>query len=200
MTVDTNLDALAAQVRSHPPLPAERVDELLQQARRRPDGAAIAELVEHSLEIALDAAIAHRDHHIEVVDLFQEGSTAIIEGVTEYVASSRTGGLEDHLRRAVEKRLEAVTADADRAFAEEQAVLLDARVFEAAEVALRTRLGRPPTIAELAAVLEWSAPRVELASAMLAEARLLHDQSLLPFLDDEGPGAEDANGDGDGAS
>jgi hypothetical protein len=193
--VDTTLDALAAQVRSHPPLPAERVAELVEQARRGHDDDAIAELVEHSLGIALDAAIARREHHVEVVDLFQEGSTAIVEGVTEYVASSRTGGLEDHLRRAVEKRLEAVTDAADRTFDEEQAVLLDARVFEAADVALRTRLDRPPTVAELAALLEWSAPRVELAAAMLAEARLLHDQSLLPFLDDEEPGADDADGD-----
>lgn len=194
--MDTNLDALAAQVRSHPPLPAERVDELLEKARRQHDGGAIAELVEHNLGIALDAAIAHRAHHVEVVDLFQEGSTAIVEGVTEYVASSRAGGLEDHLRRAVDKRLDAVTAAADRAFDEEQAVLLDAQVFEAADVALHTELGRPPTVVELAALLEWSAPRVELAAAMLAEARLLHDQSLLPFLDDVEPGAEDADGNG----
>lgn len=191
--MDTPLDLLAAQVRAHRPLTAARIDELLGAARRGAGAEAAGALVEHHLGIALDSAIAHRGHQVEVVDLFQEGSLAMVAGVAGYAASGGAGtGLAAHLRRIVDERLDEITAEADDRAAAAEALLRDTRIVEAAEVALRGRLDREPEPAEIAAVLEWSEERVRLLLAGLAEARRIHDLSLLPFLDD----ADSENGGG----
>jgi len=74
-----------------------------------------------------------------------------------------------------------------------QAFVRDAQRYELAEVQLRQQLARVPTSIELAAALEWSVEHVDTVAEMLAEARALNDETLLPYLDD----ADDSDGDGD---
>ena len=80
---DTELDFLAAQARSHPPLAAAATDRLIGAARGG-DRLARESLVEHSLGAVLAEAVAHRRRGVEVTDLYQEGSLAMVVAIEEY--------------------------------------------------------------------------------------------------------------------
>jgi DNA-directed RNA polymerase sigma subunit (sigma70/sigma32) len=185
--IDTVLDALAAQVRTHPPLPLETVVDLLEQAHREPRGPAEAKLISHHLGVALDGALARRNRGLDVGDLYQEGTVAVVTAVKEYAArSGDPAGLRAYVSRIVALHLDAALEREEEERRSEQALVRDTGLLEAAEVELRHLLGRPATTLELAALLEWSAERVEMLSSMLAEARAINDTTLLPYLDDDG--------------
>jgi hypothetical protein len=183
---DSPLDLLAAQARSNPPLATEAIAPLLAAARRASSAhEAAATLSRHHLDIALDAALTLHAQDDDITDLFQEASLAVVAAVAEYAAGAGdAAGLRDHVRRAVVAHIAAVNAEERRRREEQQAFVRDSRMLDMVEVAMKQRLGRPAATAELAEVLEWEPQRVELLSAMLDDARRLHDESLLPFLDD----------------
>jgi DNA-directed RNA polymerase sigma subunit (sigma70/sigma32) len=184
---DSPLDTIAAQARSNPPLPTEEVAELLSRVHDSGGNAAAATLVRHHLAIALDAALARRDRGLEVGDLYQEGSIAVVTAVDEYARrGGDPAGLRDYVQRVVDLHLDAALEREMEEKAAAEAFVRDAQRYELAEVELRRRLGRVPTSVEMAAALEWSVEHAETVAEMLAEARALHDDSLLPYLEDEG--------------
>ncbi len=184
-TDDTVLDALAAEVRANPPLGAAEVAALLARARTDPHGEAAAALVEHHLFLCLEVALKKPSAQLEVADLFQEGSVALVAAVSDYAeAGGDAAGLREHLRTAVSRHVDAVAAEAARRHDDDEAFVRDIRLLEAAEVELRHRLGRDATAREVAAILEWEEERVAVVAAMLSEARALNDASLLAYLDD----------------
>jgi DNA-directed RNA polymerase specialized sigma subunit len=181
---DTELDALAAHVRSHPPLSSAAADRLIAAAVDGDDGAREA-LVEHTLGAVLDEAVAHRDHGVELTDLFQEGSIAALVAVGEYVARRGSGAqLTAYVRRVVAGHLDRVIEREEAAAAEAAAMIRDTQLLEAAQVRLRSQFGRQPTGTELAALLDWTPQRVELVGGMLANARELFDAEIVQYLDD----------------
>ncbi|HEY2703658.1 MAG TPA: hypothetical protein VGL20_08215 [Candidatus Dormibacteraeota bacterium] len=183
--VDTALDSLAAQVRTRPPLPLEEVADLLGEVRREGAGDARTALVEHHLGIALDAALARAESGVDVGDLYQEGSIAVVTAVGEYAArSGEAAGLRAYVRRVVDLFVDAAV---ERELTERRTVegmVEDSRLLDLAEVGMRKQLGRDATSLELAAVLGWPLERVTVIGDLLAEARAQNDASLLPFLDD----------------
>jgi len=182
---DTILDALAAQARTYPELPLDTVGRLLRDAHDHPRGAAQGTLVRHHLGIALDHSLARQNRGLEIGDLYQEASVAVVTAIDEYAAR---GGDASHLReyvgRVVDIHLDAAIEREAEERRTEEAVVAETRLLEAAEVELRRQLGRPPTTLELAAVLQWPAERIEVLWEILREARVIHDESLIPFLDD----------------
>jgi DNA-directed RNA polymerase specialized sigma subunit len=183
--VDTALDSLAAQVRARPPLPLDEVAELLERAHREGDGDARTALVEHHLAIALDAALAQGNRGVDVGDLYQEASVAVVTAVAEYAArGGDPAGLRDYVRRVVDLHLDAAVQREEMERETCAALVRDTRLLDVAEVEMRRRLGRPATSVELAALLGWSQERVGMMSQLLNEARDRNDESLLPFLDD----------------
>lgn len=189
---DSPLDAIAAQVRSYPPLPLDEVDTLLRRTHETGGNAAAAELVRHHLSVALDAALQRKDQGLDVGDLYQEGSIAVVTAVEEY--AQRRGAaaeLRAYVERVVALHLDAALEREAQEREAGEAFVRDAQSYELVEVDLRHRLGRAPTSLELAAALLWSVEHVETVAEMLSEARALHDESLLPFLDDGEPGGED---------
>jgi DNA-directed RNA polymerase specialized sigma subunit len=181
---DTALDALVAHARTYPKLSVEAVDQLIATARGGDRGARSA-LVEHSLGVVLAEAIARRDHGVEITELFQEGSVAVVVAIEEYVEQSGTGAhFDTYVRRVVGGHLDHVIQREDAA-AEASAVVEDVRLLEAAQVALRRQLGHDPTETELAAVLQWPPGRVEPIAAMLAAARERFDAEIVEYLDDD---------------
>lgn len=190
--VDGVVDRLRAQVGAHPALPLDTVARLLGAAHDEPRGSAEATLIRHHLGIALDETLARRDRGVDVGDLFQEASLAVVTAVEEY---SERGGAADGLSRFVSRvvalHLDAAVEREAEHRREDEAFVRDTRLLEAAEVSLRHQLGRPATTLELAAALEWGEERVELLSAMLADARALNDESLIPYLDDVETARED---------
>ncbi|MGA2282825.1 MAG: hypothetical protein ABSH07_03965 [Candidatus Dormibacteria bacterium] len=182
---DTALDALAARARSSPELTAEAADRLIAAARGG-DLRASEFLVEHSLGAVLAEAVAHRDHGVEVTDLFQEGSLAVVVAVREYVERSGAGAqFGGYVRRVVAGHLDRLVEREEAAAAEAAAIVEDTRLLEVAQVALRHQLGHEPTSTELAAVLLWPRERVALIAEMLAMARESFDSEIIEYLDDE---------------
>jgi DNA-directed RNA polymerase sigma subunit (sigma70/sigma32) len=184
---DSPLDTIAAQARAYPPLPEDRVAELLARVREgRGVEGATAELVRHHLAIPLDAALERRDRGLEVGDLYQEGSIAVVTAIDEYARrSGPPAGLRDYVKRVVDLHLDAAVEREVEEKRVAEVFVRDAQQYELAEVELRHRFAREPTSVEMAAALEWSVEHTEAVAEMLAEARALHDESLLPFLDDD---------------
>jgi DNA-directed RNA polymerase sigma subunit (sigma70/sigma32) len=184
---DSPLDTIAAQARAYPPLPDARVAELLSRIR---DGqgaeGATAELVRHHLSLALDGALARRDRGLELGDLYQEGSIAVVTAVDEYARrGGDPAGLRDYVKRVIDLHLDAALEREAEEKRVAETFIRDARQYELAEAELRNRFAREPTTLEMAAALEWSVEHVEAVAEMLAEARSLNDDSLLPYLDDD---------------
>lgn len=186
---DSPLDTIAAQARSYPPLPDAEVAELLGRVQEhRGAGAATATLVRHHLALALDAALERRDQGLEVGDLYQEGSVAVVTAIDEYARrGGDAAGLRPYVRRVVELHLDAAVEREAEERAAGEAFVRDAQRYELAEADLRHRLSRDPTPVEIAAALEWSVEHVDTVAEMLAEARALNDEALLPYLDDDAP-------------
>src|SRR5438105_12397578 len=181
---ETDLDLLAAQVRSHPPLNADEVRSLLADARDA--GPAQARLVEHHLEVALDESLARGDRGLEVPDLYQEATVATIVAVSEYAArGGAPTGLRSYVARVVGAHLDDAIEEAELERRSEEAYVRDAQLYETAEISLRHELGRSATNTELAAALEWPEERVATVAEMLTAARDMYDSEIVQYLDDE---------------
>ena len=196
---DSPLDAIAAQARAYPPLPLEEVDELLQRTHGTGGNAAAATLVRHHLSLALDAALERKDQGLDVGDLYQEGSIAVVTAVDEYThRGGGAAGLRPYVERVVALHLDAALEREAQERAAGEAFVRDAQRYELVEVEMRHQLGRDATSVEMAAALQWSVDHVETVAEMLNEARALNDESLLPYLDDEdGNGTAVAGEDGE---
>ena len=193
---DTELDALAAQVRASPKLSTAAADALIAAAVRG-DRDAHAALIEHALSSVLAEAVAHRDRGVELLDLFQEGSLAALVAVEEYVERTGNGaGFVAYVRHVVNRHLDHVIEEHEAAVVEAAELAEDTRLLAVARVALHRQAGREPTVTELASVLLWSPERVELISGVLDNARADFDSDIVQYLDDAG---EDGAVGGDGA-
>jgi DNA-directed RNA polymerase sigma subunit (sigma70/sigma32) len=193
---DTELDALAAQVRASPKLSTAAAEALIAAAVRG-DRDAHAALIEHALSPVLAEAVAHRDRGVELLDLFQEGSLAALVAVEEYVERTGNGaGFVAYVRRVVNRHLDHVIEEHEAAVVEAAELAEDTRLLDVARVALHRQAGREPTVTELASVLLWSPERVELISGVLDNARADFDSDIVQYLDDAG---EDGAVGGDGA-
>lgn len=182
---DTDLDGLAAQVRSFPPLPINEVSALLGQAQAEGPGPAQRRLVEHHLNIALAEALARGDKGVDIVDLYQEATVATVVAVSEYAArAGRPEGLGGYVAKVVARHLDNAIESETGQEAAEQAFLRDVETYEAVEVRLRQDLGRAPTPAEIGAVLPWTEQRIVLIGEMLNDARAMYDSDIVSYLDD----------------
>ncbi len=182
---DTELDAIAAQVRSLARLGDGELSSLLEEAQRAPAGPATGRLVEEQLGAVLDAVLARRGRGVGPMDLYQEGSVAATVAVGEYAArGGPAAGLRAHVLRVVDSFLDDVLEREAAQRLADTLLIEQVKLLEAAEMALRGRLGREPTMLELAGALEWTAETAEVARAALQLARSTHDAELVEFLDD----------------
>ena len=182
-SADTDLDALASQVRSRLSLDTDEVARLLPDAAA--PGPAQERLVEHHLDVALDEALARRDRGVEVFDLYQEATLAAIVAVSEYAArGGAAAGLRAHVSRVIAAHLDDAIEQAELERASDEAFVRDAQRYETAEVNLRHELGRSATPLELAAALEWPEERVAVVAEAVAAARELWDTEIVEYLDD----------------
>ncbi len=168
------------------------MDALLRRIHQSGGNAAAATLVRHHLYVALDAALQRKEDGIDLGDLYQEGSIAVVTAVEEYARrGGDPAGLRPYVQRVVDLHLDAALEREAAEKAAGEAFIRDAQSYELAEVDMRHRLSRAPTTLEMAGALEWPLERAETVAEMLAEARALHDESLLPFLDDDAPDDEE---------
>jgi RNA polymerase primary sigma factor len=183
---DTTLDSLAAQVRSFPPLPLDEISRLLLLAKEHPQTDAQEQLVNHHLSIALKIALTRQHEGIEVFDVYQEASIAIVVAIAEYV--SRGGdaqGLHHYVERVVNSHLDTMVKEFVALKTADESFVREVSLLQTAAATLRSKLKHEPTATELAAVLNWSPPHVEFVAHIVADARDIYDEEILEYLDDE---------------
>ncbi len=173
-----------AQVARYPRLSDEEQGRLL-ATRGTARDAANRTLIEHNLYLVFEAVHARRECGIAFGELFQEGSLALISAVEHYTET--VSGFTSALSTAIATSLDAVVAKTMDAQRNDRAFVTACRLLETAEQLLAGRLKRPATDAEIAQLLHWDEPRVQAIHEMLAEARGIHDQELVDYLDEVGP-------------
>lgn len=174
-------DGYRAQVARYPRLSTEEERRLLATHGRDRD-AANRRLIEHNLYLVLDAAVERRERGVPFGDLFQEGTVGLISAVEHYQPGQ--GAFHARLVHAIAATMDDVVAQTEAAQKNDEAFVVACRVLESAQRLLAERLGRAATPLELARLLHWDEARVNVILAMLAEARQVHDQELLDYLDD----------------
>jgi DNA-directed RNA polymerase sigma subunit (sigma70/sigma32) len=182
---DTELDAIAAQVRSFGPMPPSELERLLDDARQSPAGPATGRLVEQQLSTVLDAVLARRGQGVDLMELYQEGSIAATVAVGEFATrGGAASGFRAYVARVVNAFLDDVIKREAAQKLADTLLLEQVKLLEAAEVVLRRRLERQPTALELAAALGWTPETVEVVGAVLHQARDTYDAEIVDFLDD----------------
>jgi DNA-directed RNA polymerase specialized sigma subunit len=177
---------IAEQVRTVPELDSDKVAALLDQVRAGEAPSARQRLVENYLRIALSEADARADRGVEVGDLFQEATLAVMVAVHEFaLRDAPASGLAEFTRRVVAAHLDATVDAAEIEQRGEAAFVRDAQLYEVAEVGLRRRLGREATSTEVASLLDWPAERAEAMAGMLTAARQQYDGDIALYLDDD---------------
>jgi RNA polymerase sigma factor (sigma-70 family) len=169
-----------AQVARYPRLSTEQERRLLStQGQERET--ANRTLIEHNLYLVYEAARARRERGVPFGDLFQEGTVGLISAVEHYQPSH--GGFHARLVHAISATMDDVLAQTEAAQRNDEAFVTACRLLESAQRLLAERLARPATAAELAELLHWEEARIKVILEMLAEAREVHDEELLDYLD-----------------
>jgi DNA-directed RNA polymerase sigma subunit (sigma70/sigma32) len=183
-------DDYRAQVARYPRLSNDEERRLLATQGRERD-AANRRLIEHNLYLVLEAAVARKERGVPFGDLFQEGTVGLISAVEHYQPAQ--GAFHARLVHAISATMDDVVAQTEEAQRNDEAFVVACRVLESAQRLLAGRLGRVATAQELAELLHWEEARVNLILEMLSEARAVHDQELLDYLDElEGPDGHEA--------
>jgi DNA-directed RNA polymerase sigma subunit (sigma70/sigma32) len=174
-------DDYRAQVARYPRLSMEEESRLLASNGRERD-AANRRLIEHNLYLVLEAALARKQRGVPFGDLFQEGTVGLISAVEHYQPAQ--GGFHARLVHAISVTMDDVLAQTEQAQRNDEAFVAACRVLESAQRLLAGRLGRVATAAELGKLLHWDESRVNVILEMLREARVVHDQELLDYLEE----------------
>ena len=178
---DDDEDGYRAQVTRYPRLSNDEERRLLATQGRERE-AANRRLIEHNLYLVWEAAHARRERGVPFGDLFQEGTVGLISAVEHYKPGD--GGFHARLVHAISATMDDVLAQTEAAQRNDEAFVTACRLLESAQRLLGGRLGRAATSAELAQLLHWEEARVNVILEMLAEAREVHDEELLDYLDD----------------
>ena len=183
---DTDLDALAAQVRTHPRLDDAEKTSLLKAARAGSDSHAQEKLVGHFLREALAAALERRGRGLDIADLYQEANVAVVAAIAELVAGDGPiDGLDTEISVAIAAELDSALEQFVQIKKTEEQLVHDTNLLLALRIRLKEEKRAEPSAEELAGLLEWPLARVELVLEALTKAQAMHDVELLEYLDDE---------------
>ena len=173
-------DGYRAQVARYPRLSSDEEAQLL-ATRGASRDQANQRLIEHNLYLVYEAARARKSSGVSFGDLFQEGTVGLISAVEHYQQPGPDFAAT--LRQAIVATMDDVVGQTAQARKNDQAFASATQLLEAAQRLLTERLGHPATPAELARLLHWEEARVNLVLGLLGEARTLHDQELLDYLE-----------------
>lgn len=120
-------------------------------------------------------------------ELLQEGSMALMSAIRDFGRDQSGGGeaagFTDYAERQVVETMAHAVESQQAAERDQLQLVADAEAYERAEVSIRRDKRRDPTNAELAEKLEWSQDKTRLLGEMVAEARRLHDEELLHYVE-----------------
>src|SRR5919201_7037485 len=160
---------------------AKEQAELLQRAASG-DEAARATLLKTKLSMVGRLAAARAEKGLPFGDLVQEGSIGLM-GAIDYFQASGRDDFDAFAAEQVGAQMDAALKSEAESVREAQLMVEAAQQYEGAEMALARDLGRAPTPAELAKKLEWTRQRTDQIGEMVDEARRIHDEELLQYLD-----------------
>lgn len=178
---DDDEDDYRAQVSRYPRLSQDDEGRLL-ATRGAARDAANRTLIEHNLYLVFEAALARKERGVPFGDLFQEGTVGLISAVEHFTPAD--GAFHSSLVQAISATMDDVLAQTDEAQRNDEAFVTACRLLESAQRLLSARLERKATPAELAKLLQWDEPRVNVILEMLHGASEWHDQELFEYLDD----------------
>ena len=180
----TELEALAAEVESVPPLRPGEQQNLLDRIRRGPDEVAVARLLETRLGMVLDLARGKSRRGLTIGDLFQEGSVGLLASIRAFPAAEAYDfGSFTAAQTAL--AMEDALAAEEEALRKERLLIEAAADYDRIELALAGELHRAPTAAEIGQRLEWTPERTEHIRSIVEEARRRHDEELLLYVEPE---------------
>ena len=148
------------------------------------DKASQDRLVEAFMPTVLRLARARGEQGLPLGDLVQEGSIGLIEAIRAYNGSDGsdfTRFAEAHIAAQLTIAIDAESA----AVREAQQLVTACEDYDRVATLLRRELHRPPTEAEIARKLEWSAERTRYVAQVVTDARSRHDEELLQYIDPE---------------
>jgi DNA-directed RNA polymerase sigma subunit (sigma70/sigma32) len=168
-----------ASLAGHPS--AEERARLLERAGAG-DEAARDILLKTKMEMVGRMAAARTERGLPFGDLVQEGSIGLM-GAIDYFHRSGRADFDAFAEEQVAAQMEAALESEAAAVREANLVVEAAQQYEDAEMALARDLGRAPTEAELSKKLNWTAQRTSQIGEIVDEARRLHDEELLEYID-----------------
>jgi len=171
------------------PSPREQA-ELLERAGSG-DEPARATLLKSKLVLVGRLAAARAGKGLPFGDLVQEGSIGLMAAIDYFQASGRQD-FDAFAAEQVAAQMEAALESEAESVGEGRLMVDAAHQYEVAELALARELGRAPTPSELAKKLEWTPQRTDQIGEMVDEARRIHDQELLQYLDPDAVEDEEA--------
>jgi RNA polymerase sigma factor (sigma-70 family) len=174
---------------------AEQQADLLERASSG-DEEARDTLLKTKLEMVGRLAAARAERGLPFGDLVQEGSIGVM-GAIDYFRASGRDDFDTFAAEQAGAQMDAALESEAEAVREAQQMVEAAQQYEAAEMRLARDLGRAPTPSELAKKLEWTRQRTEQIGEMVDEARRIHDEELLQYLDPDAvqiEGEDDENG------
>ena len=180
-TADSGLRSFFEEAARVPQPSAEEQVELLQRAGSG-DEAARATLLKTKLGMVARLAAARVERGLPFGDLVQEGSIGLM-GAIDYFQASGRDDFDAFAAEQVGAQMDAALKSEAESVREAQLMVEAAQQYEGAEMALARDLGRAPTPAELAKKLEWTRQRTDQIGEMVDEARRIHDEELLQYLD-----------------
>jgi RNA polymerase nonessential primary-like sigma factor len=179
--LDDDEDDYRAQIARYPRLSNDETSRLLATSGRERDEANRT-LIEHNLYLVFEAAQARKERGVPFGDLFQEGTVGLISAVEHYLPAQ--GAFHARLVDVIGATMDDILAQTEAAQRNDEAFVTACRLLESAQRLLSGRLGRVATPAELAKLLHWDVARVNVILEMLSEARQIHDDELLAYIDD----------------
>jgi DNA-directed RNA polymerase sigma subunit (sigma70/sigma32) len=172
---------LRRQAAAAAPLAAGEAEKLLRQSAVG-DRSSQEKLVAASLDMVIRQADARPNQGLSVLDLVQEGSLGLIEAVQTFADSGVSDFAAFAEKKVGQQMDEAISAEA-AAVQEAELLITAAADYERVQLLLARALRRAPAENEIAEKLEWTVDRTRYVAQVVADARRLHDEELLAFID-----------------
>jgi RNA polymerase primary sigma factor len=172
---------LIQEIQAATPLGAAEERTLLERAAVGDKGSQ-DRLVAAYLDLVIRLAAARGEQPLSVTDLVQEGSIGLVEAVRSF-ASSGDSDFQPFAERLVDEKIDAAIAAEAASVRDAELLVAAATDYERTELVMLRELGREATEAELAEKLEWTVERTRYVAHVVADARRLHDEELLAFID-----------------
>lgn len=161
-------------------IPTAEDPRLLMDAYRAGDEAALQKLTNATISRAIQAAYKMTGRGVLLLDLIQEASLGLWQGILHY----EHGDLDAHLQWWIDFYLAKVCILQAREGGVGRKMRKALEDYRNADHQLLTKLGRNPTLEELALALQITAEEAEVYDDMLRTARML-EQAKKPVQEDD---------------